>query len=585
MKNLLYILLFAPLALFGQEETPCYSINELYSQLEGNNPAITNNFAEGWNMFGFSCLSPTNVEEAFSSIVNDVLIVKDNSGNVYLPEWGFNGLGDLVAGAGYQAKFANSISGFTFCDGIVLPNIEELAINGYVQEYDSTESNSFYLGILDESQYIINYWQETSVDIFMNVEIISPQELVEAIYIGFFGVRINGVPLNIQSQWLASNLLDVFRISSSYNILYSGDIVDITFITSKGIFTIQEVFGANSGGAFPVTDGCYCPYNIFIEYNSLASELSEDCCETLIVYGCTDPTALNYDSLANDIYNESCEYIYGCIDSLAPNYNSAATFDDESCIYYGCTNELAFNFDASANIEDGSCIAVVYGCTIYLFPNYNSAANTGNNSCDMTSSEVFGCTDSSMVNYNQDANIDNGICDSIADIGDELFGGIIFQINEDGTGLVVALNDLTEGATDPMGMSLNGYEWGCNGENVIGTDGTSIGSGLQNTMDITSQGCATEFGGITAAQAALNAEINGYSDWYLPSKDELVEIYNTIGNGDPEGNIGGFETSNPAYWSSSELNSNDAWFVDFSDGTTFAIDKYYAIRVRVIRAF
>jgi hypothetical protein len=62
MKNLLYILLFAPLALFGQEETPCYSINELYSQLEGNNPAITNNFAEGWNMFGFSCLSPTNVE-------------------------------------------------------------------------------------------------------------------------------------------------------------------------------------------------------------------------------------------------------------------------------------------------------------------------------------------------------------------------------------------------------------------------------------------------------------------------------------------------------------------------------------------
>ena len=203
----------------------------------------------------------------------------------------------------------------------------------------------------------------------------------------------------------------------------------------------------------------------------------------------------------------------------------------------------------------------------------------------MTSSEVFGCTDSSMVNYNQDANIDNGICDSIADIGDEFFGGIIFQINEDGTGLVVALNDLTEGATDLMGMGFNGYEWGCNGENVIGTDGTSIGSGLQNTMDITSQGCATEYGGITAAQAALNAEINGYSDWYLPSKDELVEIYNTIGNGDPEGNIGGFETSNPAYWSSSEYNNDYAWYVYFNNGVTSYSNKYYAIRVRVIRAF
>ena len=49
------------------------------------------------------------------------------------------------------------------------------------------------------------------------------------------------------------------------------------------------------------------------------------------------------------------------------------------------------------------------------------------------------------------------------------------------------------------------------------------------------QGCLTEDGGVTAAQAALDAEISGYSDWYLPSKDELLEIYNTIGNGGPEG--------------------------------------------------
>ena len=96
---------------------------------------------------------------------------------------------------------------------------------------------------------------------------------------------------------------------------------------------------------------------------------------------------------------------------------------------------------------------------------------------------------------------------------------------------------------------------------VDGADGQAIGTGYQNTMDIVNQGCSTENGGITAAQAAIDAYINGYSDWYLPSKDELYEMYTTIGNGSPEGNIGGFE--NNVYWSSSEDYNYVAWVVSF----------------------
>jgi hypothetical protein len=167
----------------------------------------------------------------------------------------------------------------------------------------------------------------------------------------------------------------------------------------------------------------------------------------------------------------------------------------------------------------------------------------------------------------------------------EAEGGIVFYVDETGEhGLVAAMEDLTEGATDPYGLGFNGYEWRCFEENVNGADGQAIGTGYQNTMDIVNQGCVTENGGITAAQAALDAEINGYSDWYLPSKDELVEMYNTIGNGGPEGSIGGF--SNNRYWSSSENGDNFAWIVSLDDGTTF--NSYYkgsAVRVRVIRAF
>ena len=173
------------------------------------------------------------------------------------------------------------------------------------------------------------------------------------------------------------------------------------------------------------------------------------------------------------------------------------------------------------------------------------------------------------------------------EIGDLAEGGIVFYVDSTGQrGLVAAMEDLTEGATDPSGGGLNDYEWGCYGQGVNGADGTSIGTGYQNTMDIVNQGCSTDYGGITAAQAALDAEINGYSDWYLPSKDELVEMYNTIGNGGPEGNIGGFETSDwPYYWSSSESDNNSAWYVDFDDGSTANWNKVGTLRVRVIRAF
>ena len=122
----------------------------------------------------------------------------------------------------------------------------------------------------------------------------------------------------------------------------------------------------------------------------------------------------------------------------------------------------------------------------------------------------------------------------------------MFYLDETGQhGLVAAMEDLTEGATDTDGLGYNGYEWGCAWIDVDGADGLAVGAGYQNTLDIVNQGCTPSHGYITAAQAATDAVINGYSEWYLPSKGELLEIYNTIGGGGSLGNIGGFE--NDAY--------------------------------------
>jgi hypothetical protein len=53
----------------------------------------------------------------------------------------------------------------------------------------------------------------------------------------------------------------------------------------------------------------------------------------------------------------------GCTDPLAVNYDSLANTDDGSCIYTddenpfpGCTDPLAVNYDSLANTDDGSCI-------------------------------------------------------------------------------------------------------------------------------------------------------------------------------------------------------------------------------------
>ena len=158
-------------------------------------------------------------------------------------------------------------------------------------------------------------------------------------------------------------------------------------------------------------------------------------------------------------------------------------------------------------------------------------------------------------------------------IGDMVQGGMVFYVDETGEhGLVAAQDDL-EGT----------FEWGCYQEDVDGADSKWIGSGLQNTMDITNQGCQTENGGITAAQAALDAHLGGYSDWYLPSIGELYQMYIAIGQGSENVNIGGFV--NDWYWSSSENNNNYAWNVYFYNGYSNYFSKYISSRVRVIRAF
>jgi hypothetical protein len=168
-------------------------------------------------------------------------------------------------------------------------------------------------------------------------------------------------------------------------------------------------------------------------------------------------------------------------------------------------------------------------------------------------------------------NLPVGDVDDPIAIGDTYQGGIVFYVDGIGGGLIAA--DSNQG----------NFNWGCNPSNIVGADGTAIGTGAQNTIDINNyieSGCTTTG---KAADICANLTLGGYSDWFLPSQDELVLMYFNIGQGAPV-NVGNF--TGHSYWSSTEYDSQKALARRFYENSApFPGGKGDGLMVRAIRAF
>ncbi|HLN72869.1 MAG TPA: hypothetical protein VK205_06220, partial [Prolixibacteraceae bacterium] len=92
-------------------------------------------------------------------------------------------------------------------------------------------------------------------------------------------------------------------------------------------------------------------------------------------------------------------------------------------------------------------------------------------------------------------------------IGDQVGGGIVFYVNCDGSGLIASTEDQSASVI-----------WGCSGVN-IGTS-ANLGTGAANTAAILN-GCATR---PIAASVASSYNGGGFTDWYLPSSQELYQM-------------------------------------------------------------
>ncbi len=192
-------------------------------------------------------------------------------------------------------------------------------------------------------------------------------------------------------------------------------------------------------------------------------------------YGCTDPTACNFDSTAS-CDDASCQVLdacgvcggsgtAGCNDPSACNFNSAAACDDGTCLFddcvgvcggtatEGCTDPTACNFDSTADCNDGSCLVddcagvcggtATEGCTDPTACNFDSTADCNDGSCLVDDcagvcggTATEGCTDPTACNFDSTADCNDGSC-----LVDDCAG--------------VCGGTATEGCTDPTACNFD----------------------------------------------------------------------------------------------------------------------------------
>jgi hypothetical protein len=120
-------------------------------------------------------------------------------------------------------------------------------------------------------------------------------------------------------------------------------------------------------------------------------------------------------------------------------------------------------------------------------------------------------------------------------IGKKYRGGVIFYVDGSGNhGLIAAEEDQSAGIRWHNGVdTVRTYAWG-----------VALGTGEMNTSAIVNLLGAGNY----AARLCFDATIDDYSDWYLPSSDELNLLYLQ------KDEVGGF--SNTYYWNSTDLNGS-----------------------------
>jgi len=166
--------------------------------------------------------------------------------------------------------------------------------------------------------------------------------------------------------------------SGTYNYTQTGQTVHTQVCVPVGdtvVFTIEDTYGDGIGGG-SVVGSCVvtnldCEDTVFVlsppNFGVIATSnpyVSDTCSDNDTIYGCTNPTYIEYDSLATHD-DGSCMTLatYGCTDSTAFNYDPNA---DYMLLTSPCTYDLIL-YDAGGDSWGNCWLGVEQGDSLYQF--------------------------------------------------------------------------------------------------------------------------------------------------------------------------------------------------------------------------
>jgi hypothetical protein len=213
---------------------------------------------------------------------------------------------------------------------------------------------------------------------------------------------------------------------------------------------------------------------------------------------------------------------------------------------------------------------------------YNSISTIGSiNIGDDQNRDYCDTRNEGTIRYNTDTNTFEG-CDGTewVSLSSQGGGDGLYAIGDNGPagGIVFYITDGGLHGLEAAPAHQNSDTWDCWGTSVPGASGTAVGTGKQNTSAILAVGCT---GGRSAAVIVTQYLLNGYDDWFLPSKYEMVLL------GEQRDVIG--DIVKGTYWTSSNVDGNMVWTVGVPGGPydpfPSHMEKRQSHHIRAIREF